>query len=154
MKKNSKYSQGIFKPINSDKYIGSNLPKYRSGLELKVFRLLDKNSNVIKWGSETAIVPYVSPVDKRIHRYFIDLIVFLKDKNDKVLKLLIEIKPYNHTLPPKPSKRKKQSTILYENYQYEINQAKWQAAKNWATSKGYLFLVITEKDLFSTLVPR
>lgn len=151
LKKDSRFSQGLYKPINSEKYIGKKLPFYRSGLELKVFRLMDKNPNILKWSSESIVIPYINPVDKRAHRYFVDLVVLLRNKNNDSLKLIIEIKPHNHTLPPKISAKKKKSTVLYENYQYQLNQAKWDAARKWATHHGYLFLVLTEKNLFSSL---
>ena len=149
--KDKRFYQGTYKPVFPAKYIGSKFPYYRSGLELKVFKILDHNPNVVKWGSEAAVIPYVSPVDKKIHNYFVDFIILLKDKNNNDLKLLVEIKPYNQTIPPKVSNKKKKSTILYENIQYNINQAKWLAAKEWALRKGFIFLVLTEKDLFSTL---
>jgi hypothetical protein len=151
MAKDSRFHQGTYKPVHLEKYIGKNFPYYRSGLELKVFRMLDFNENVKKWGSETAVIPYINPVDKKPHRYFVDFVILLKDKNNNDVKLLIEIKPFTQTLPPKKSARKKESTIIYENYQYQVNQAKWAAAKKWAVKMGFIFLVLTEKDLFSTL---
>ena len=113
--------------------------------------MLDFNSNVKKWGSESVVIPYISPIDNKPHRYFIDFVILLKDKNDKDIKLLVEIKPFNQTIPPKTSSKKKKSTVIYENYQYQTNLAKWDAAKNWASKKGFIFLVLTERDLFSTL---
>ena len=151
MAKDPRYYQGIYKPVHSEKYIGKKLPYYRSGLELKVFKMLDFNSNVKKWGSESVVIPYISPIDNKPHRYFIDFVILLKDKNDKDIKLLVEIKPFNQTIPPKTSSKKKKSTVIYENYQYQTNLAKWDAAKNWASKKGFIFLVLTERDLFSTL---
>lgn len=149
--KDNRFYQGTYKPTYLEKYLGNKYPYYRSGLELKVFRMLDLNPNVKKWGSETAIIPYISPVDNRIHKYYVDFVILLQDKSGRDVKLLVEIKPFNQTIPPKISNRKKKSTILYENVQYKVNQAKWQAAKEWANKKGFLFLVLTEKDLFSTL---
>ena len=32
---------------------------------------------------------------------------------------------------------------------YDINQAKWKAAKQWSDDHGYKFLILTEKQLFS-----
>ena len=45
--------------------------------------------------------------------------------------------------------RKKQSTLLHEQVTYDINQAKWKAAKQWADDHGYNFLILTEKELFN-----
>jgi hypothetical protein len=119
-------------------------------LELKSFRYLDKNPNVLSWGSESVVVPYISPADGKMHRYFVDLVAELKDhKNNCIKKLLIEVKPEKQTKPPIVSNRKKQSTMIYEKYQYAINMAKWDAAKKWATTKGYIFLILNEKHLNS-----
>ena len=66
-----KYKQGVYKPINPEKFIGKTA-QYRSGLELKFFRFFDLNENVIKWGSENIVIPYISPIDLKQHRYFVD----------------------------------------------------------------------------------
>jgi len=148
MRKNPKYTQGIYTPLNPQKYKGTYPIVYRSGLELKSFRYLDKNPNVLTWGSESVVIPYVSPADGKMHRYFVDLVAALRDvKNNCIKKLLIEVKPEKQTIPPIPSNRKKQSTMLYEKYQYAVNMAKWDAARRWAKEKGYVFLILNEKHL-------
>lgn len=147
LQKNKNYTQGIYKHKFPEKYKGSLPCIFRSGLELKSFRYLDNNPNVISWGSESIIVPYISPKDGRMHRYFVDLIAKLKRKDGTTQTLLIEVKPEKQTLPPVESKRKKQSTILYEKIQYAINIKKWEAATNYAKSKGMLFLILTEKNI-------
>ena len=93
MKKDKRFRQGIFNPTNPKKYIGKNDPIYRSGWELKFFRWADKNDNILKWGSENVIIPYVNPLDNRVHRYFVDNFIVFKDSNNNKKKFLIEIKP-------------------------------------------------------------
>jgi hypothetical protein len=150
MRKNPKYSQGIYSPLNPQKYRGSYPIIYRSGLELKSFRYLDKNPNVLTWGSESVVIPYISPADGKMHRYFVDLVATLKDvKNNCIRKLLIEVKPEKQTKPPIESNKKKRTTILYEKYQYAVNMAKWEAARKWAKEKGYIFLILNEKHINS-----
>ena len=146
-KKNTNYKQGKFTPKNPNKYRGSLPIIYRSGLELKSFRYLDNNPNVITWGSESVIIPYQSPADGKLHRYYVDLVALLKSKDGTTKKLLIEVKPEKQTRPPTISANKKQKTILYENYQWVINQAKWEAAKKWCQTKNYLFIILNEKHL-------
>lgn len=148
-KKNPNYKQGIFTPNNPKKYKGNFPIVYRSGLELKVFRWMDNNTNVTSWGSESIVIPYQSPLDGRVHRYFPDLIAHLNSKDGSVKKLVIEIKPEKQTLPPVSSIRKKKSTMLYEQVQYAVNQEKWKAAKTWANKKGYQFIILTEKNINS-----
>jgi hypothetical protein len=146
-KKNKNYKQGIFIPKDPKKYKGSLPIIYRSGLELKAFRYLDNNPNVITWGSESIVVPYQSPADGKIHRYFVDLVAALKSKDGTIKKLLIEVKPEKQTKPPLETQRKKQKTIIYEKYQFATNLAKWEAAKNWCKNKGYTFIILNEKHL-------
>ena len=76
-----KYRQGVFTPINKTKFIGTTAT-YRSGLELKFMRFCDNNTNVIKWGSENVVIPYISPLDGRVHRYFVDNFVSIKEGNN------------------------------------------------------------------------
>ena len=146
MQKNSNYRQGVFHPIKKEKYRGSTPIVYRSSLELKAFRWFDKNLNIISWGSESVVIPYISPADNKLHRYFVDANIVLKD-DDSIVKYLIEIKPHTQTLPPQKRTRKKATTILYESITYSINQAKWEAAKQWCKKHNYKFLIITEKHL-------
>jgi hypothetical protein len=146
MKKDQRFIQGKFLLKNKDRYKGKLPVIYRSSLELNVFRWIDNNPNVEAWGVESVIIPYISPIDKRVHRYFVDLYVILReDKEFK--KYLLEIKPYKQTLRPTLSGRKKQSTILYENATYAINQAKWKAAEAWCSTRDFQFVILTEKHI-------
>lgn len=146
MKKDQRFIQGKFLLRNKDRYKGKLPVIYRSSLELNVFRWIDSNPNVEAWGVESVIIPYVSPIDKRVHRYFVDLYVILREGKD-LKKYLFEIKPYKQTLQPTLSGRKKQSTILYENATYAINQAKWKAAEEWCSTRDFQFVILTEKHI-------
>ena len=139
-----KWRQGIFTPKNQDKFIGSKAV-YRSGLELKFFRFCDDNPNVLEWGSENIIIPYISPLDHRAHRYYVDNYIAIREGSN-VIKYLVEIKPSKQTKPPTTKYRKRQH-LLYEQKQYVINQAKWKAAKEFCKKKGFTFIILTEKEL-------
>ena len=104
MKKDKRFRQGIFKPINSKKYIGKGDPTYRSGWELKFFRWADLNENILAWGSENIVIPYLNPLDSKIHRYFVDNFIIFKDKNGNKNKFIIEIKPSKQTKRPVKTK--------------------------------------------------
>ena len=145
--KSTKFIQGIYTPINKEKYLGTGNPVYRSALERDFFLFFDKNSNVTAWASEGIVVPYYFSVDSKVHKYYVDLIAAIKDNNGNIQKYLIELKPHSQTLPPKQSNRKKSSTVLYENLMYEKNQCKWKAASEYAAKKGMKFVVLTEKYL-------
>ena len=65
--------KGRYFPTNPKKYRGNpNQIIYRSLWERKVMVYCDKNDAIIEWGSEEVIVPYLSPMDGKIHRYFPD----------------------------------------------------------------------------------
>ena len=139
-----KWRQGIFTPTYQDKFIGSTAT-YRSGLELKFFRFCDNNPNVLEWGSENVVVPYKSPVDNRMHRYFVDNFIVIRE-GEQIKKYLVEIKPFKQTQLP-TTKYKKRRHLLYEQKMYITNQAKWEAAKEYGKKKGYVFIILTEKEL-------
>lgn len=145
--KNSKFIQGIYTPINKEKYMGTGNPVYRSALERDFFLFFDKNPNVTAWASEGIVVPYYFDVDNKVHKYYIDLIAAIKQPDGTSQKFLIELKPHSQTLPPKQSNHKKTSTVLYENLSYRKNQCKWKAASEYAAKKGMKFVVLTEKHL-------
>jgi len=140
-----KFRQGVFKPRNHKKYVGSGYPVYRSGWELKFFRWCDENANVLEWASEAIVIPYTNPIDGKVHRYFTDGVLVIKE-SDTVSKYIVEIKPSSQTKPPTTGK-KRNSTVIYEGRRYIQNTAKWQAAKKWCVQRGYKFLILTEKEL-------
>ena len=148
LQKNTKYVQSLFKPLNPDKYTGNYPIVARSSLEIKAMRWFDNNPNVLRWCSESIIIPYQG-ADGKIHRYFVDFACEIKRKTGDQQKFLIEVKPEKQTMPPIPSLKKSKKTNLYESYQYALNQAKWKAAEAWCSKKGYKFLILTEKHLNS-----
>ncbi len=143
-----RYKQGKFKPINPGKYIGDPTEiVYRSGWEAKLMRKLDESPSVIGWNSEEVVIPYISPVDGKAHRYFVDFLVVAKSpKGDKVI-TLIEVKPYDQTVPPKVGKGKRQDRLISELSTYAVNQAKWAAAEEYCKRRGWHFKVLTEKSI-------
>lgn len=139
--------KGRYRIENVKKYKGDISDViYRSSWELKFMRWCDSNPSVLEWGSETVIIPYRSPVDNNIHRYFVDFYIKIKDKDNKVLKYLIEIKPEKFTKPP-PIPQKKTKRFIQEVFNYGINQSKWEAATSFCKDRGWQFLVLTERDL-------
>jgi hypothetical protein len=138
--------KGRFTPKNPKKYAGdsSNIV-YRSLWELKVMKYLDENTNVIYWASEELVIPYVSPVDNRVHRYFPDFVVKVLNKEGKETTMVLEVKPEKQTRPPKQKRKTKQ--FLQEVVTYAINEAKWKAAELFCLEHGWKFKIITEKDL-------
>ena len=137
-----------YTPNNPTKYIGDiNSIICRSLWERKFCKYLDENLNVIRWSFESIKIPYISPVDKKVHMYLPDFIVEAKTKDGLVETLLIEIKPTKQTKVPEINKKKKK-TIIMETMTYAVNSAKWKAAQNYCQEKGIKFKILTEEDLF------
>ena len=139
--------KGKYQPINPKKYRGdpTNII-YRSLWERKFMVYCDSNENILEWGSEEIALPYRSPIDNKIHRYFPDFYIKVKESNGSIKKYLIEIKPKKQTVEPIPQKRRTKGYI-YEVYEYAKNQAKWKAAEEFCKDRGYEFKILTEQDL-------
>jgi len=107
----------------------------------------DTNTSVLEWGSETVVVPYKSPIDKKWHRYFVDFIVKVKTRKGFTETSIIEIKPKKQCSPPTKKTRVSKSYIR-ESLTYAKNEAKWNAAKEYADDRGWKFVIMTEDTLF------
>jgi len=108
-------------------------------------KYLDENKKVIWWASEEMFVPYVSPVDRKVHRYFPDFIVRLENIQGKENTLMIEVKPEKQT--KMPTQKRKTQRFIQEAATYAINQEKWRAADLFCKEHGWQFKLITEKEL-------
>jgi len=138
--------KGWFRPKNPSKYKGdpTNIV-YRSSWEHRMMKYLDENKKVIWWASEEMFVPYVSPVDRKVHRYFPDFIVRLENIQGKENTLMIEVKPEKQT--KMPTQKRKTQRFIQEAATYAINQEKWRAADLFCKEHGWQFKLITEKEL-------
>jgi len=137
-RKTGKFKRGYYEPLTengifvkyvqpSDKTMNSSiLPEYRSSWEKVFMEWCDRSPDVLKWSTESIAIPYLSPKDNKVHRYFPDFFIYFKDGR----KVIVEIKPYNQQNNP-------------------INQAKWEQAEKYAKSIGAKFVVVTEKELKS-----
>jgi hypothetical protein len=138
---------GKYRPVNPKKYKGNptNII-YRSLWERKFMIFCDNNPNILQWGSEECVIPYRSPLDGRVHRYYVDFYIKLQTKSGEIKKYLIEIKPKKQTIPPDP---KKKQTKVYKDkvLTYCKNKAKWEAAKEWCEDRRMQFLILTEDHL-------
>jgi hypothetical protein len=139
--------KGKYKPSYPNKYKGdpTNIV-YRSLWERLFMKYCDTNENVLEWSSEEKAIAYRSPIDGKIHRYFPDFLIKVKESNGSIKKYMIEIKPHKQTAPP-PKPQRQTKKYLYEAYEYAKNQAKWEAAKEWCADRGYEFKVLTENEL-------
>ena len=92
---------GLYKPLNPRKYRGNptNIV-YRSLWEKKYMKYCDSTPSILEWGSEEIAIPYRSPIDRRVHRYYPDFYIKVREKSGKISKYIVEIKPKKQTKPP------------------------------------------------------
>ena len=133
--------KGFFRPRNISKYKGDHRKIiYRSKLELIFMKYCDGKDNVLKWSSEEIVIPYRSPIDGKVHRYFPDF--WVKTTQGETL---IEIKPKAQTKPPKLKSNKRR--YIREVRTWGVNEAKWKAAISYCENKGWNWKILTEQDL-------
>ena len=108
--------------------------------------LFDNNKNIIEYSSEEIALPYRSPLDNRVHRYFPDFYIKVKESNGQIKKYLVEIKPKKQTVEPK-IKQRRTKQYIYEVTEWAKNQAKWKAAREFCEDRQWQFKIVTEDDL-------
>lgn len=147
------FISGKYKAKNAAKYIGDLTQIiYRSSWERKFCVYCDSSAKIIRWASEPFEIKYVSPVDKRIHEYFVDFYIKAEQPNGIIEEYLIEVKPKAQLKKPEPPKKNTLKMVKVYNEQvktYLVNVAKFAAAKSFAAKRGYKFLVVTEDFLFN-----
>ena len=143
MARRTKYSQGLYTPINPDKYKGSNAPRYRSSWELQFMRFCDSHPNVVSWASEAIKIPYVNPLSNKVTQYTPDFLLVYEDKKGNRRQELIEVKPRKETHLTEAKSRG-------DKLRLAVNAAKWKAAVAFCKNHGLTFRVINENELFGS----
>lgn len=136
-----KFAQGKYTPQNPKKYVGKGTPTYRSSWELHFMRFCDNNENILEWASEPLQIPYRNPLTGRQTIYVPDFLIRYRDKHNRVVTELIEIKPSDQTMLTEKSNAKMRATVA-------LNHAKWEMAYRWCQKQGIKFRIMTEKDMF------
>ena len=108
-------------------------------LRLCVF--CDSNDHIISWSSESLVIPYVNPLTGKKTRYIPDFLIQYRNKHNKVVTELIEIKPKKQSVLESKASNRDRAIVA-------INYAKWAAAQKWCQRNGLIFRVITEDDIF------
>ena len=140
--------KGRYFPTNPKKYRGNpNQIIYRSLWERKVMVYCDKNDAIIEWGSEEVIVPYLSPMDGRIHRYFPDFYMKVRQADGSTKKFIIEVKPKSQCKQPIKNPKRRTTKWFNEVKTFAINQAKWKSAREFCEDKGMEFKIFTEDHI-------
>jgi len=105
-------------------------------------RYLDDHVQIERWSSEEFCIPYRSPIDRRMHRYFPDF--WVEKANGE--ELVIEVKPKQHLIPPKKPKRQT-AKYLREMKTFVVNQRKFEVAQEYCKNKGMKFQIMTQDEL-------
>jgi hypothetical protein len=135
---------GRYTPKNIKKYRGNpDKVYYRSLWERNFMVYCDNTSAILEWGSEEVIIPYISPLDGRKHRYFPDFYIKVKQADGSIKKIIIEVKPKKQCKPPDIPK-KKTKRFINEVRTWGVNKAKWEAAIEWCNDRGMEFKILTE----------
>jgi hypothetical protein len=141
------FHKRLYKPLYPEKYGGdpTNIIM-RSSWETMFATWCDKNPSILKWTSEETVIPYRCPTDNRIHRYFVDFNIQIKQRDGSIKRYLVEVKPEKQTVPPVyPGRQTKR--YITESLTYIKNEAKWAAAREYCKDRGWEFKIITEREL-------
>ena len=164
---NASYAKAKFIPRHPEKCLNTNgkcekpLPLMRSSWEMIVANFCDIEENVLEWGSEVIEIPYYSSLDGKTHRYITDFALITKNRQGNKEKWLVEVKPeaqvpkldeLGHIKFPELNRNKKLTESRIERWQemcnvLRKNHEKWTAARKWAKDHGYIFKLITEREL-------
>ena len=156
--KNTRHGQ--YTPVFPEKCMNLTVlkskPTWRSKWEATVFRALDTNEVVLKWGSElpSCIIEYISPIDRQKHRYFPDFYVEIVNRAGTIDRWVVEVKPLEECSPPERPKRntenaRKQFAVKMQTWL--VNEAKWKAAKPEFAKRGIRFMVATQDTIYKKL---
>ena len=136
--------KGKYNPVYPHKYQGNitNIT-YRSMWERRFMKYCDLNVNVLLWSSEELVIPYLSPVDRKMHRYYPDFLIKVKKQDGTKQTMVIEVKPKRETKAPK-KKSRITPRYLNEMKTWSINEAKWKYANEFCKDKNWEFKILTE----------
>jgi hypothetical protein len=112
-----RFKQGKYESTKTGRVLG-----YRSGLEEKVYKILDQHEEVVSFYSEPFNIDYIHR--GQAHKYIPDLFVTFMDGHKEIW----EVKPSNQT-------------------DLELNKNKWRAAEDACKVRGWKFEVFTEQRI-------
>ena len=144
----------IYKPVNKEKYISN--PPYavcRSSWETIFCRWCDNNPAVIQWSSESISIPYIDKTSRdfkglpKKRKYYPDFLCNIIDGHGVITTWLVEIKPKKECSPPLTRGNKSKKTMIYEQKTWAVNSAKWKSAEAYCKRKGWVFKILTEREL-------
>lgn len=141
-----KIRQGYYTCRHPEKYVGdlANIV-FRSSWEFKFLKWCDNSPSVLKFASEPIAIPYMCSVDHKVHNYYIDFWAEMIDRDGKVSRWLIEIKPERHLIiPPEPKNPTAKAMMNHIDHVKRVmkNLSKFRAARNFAKIQNMKFAVL------------
>ena len=124
---------------------------FRSSWESRLFFYMDHNANFVEWGSESITIPYLFSLDNKVHKYYPDIVCKAQLADGSLQTFILEVKPDSQTkMPSKPKNRSIDRKKRYEQemYVYVKNQDKWKYTEEYCKKNNYVFLLVTENEIF------
>lgn len=144
----SNSSKSKYVPRNPEKYKGNpNDIICRSSWERTFCKWCDLNESIIQWASEEMFIPYRDPVAKKVRRYFPDFLIRIQDSDGLIRTRMIEVKPHKEVVGPPKNPKRKTKSWMYAVHTYITNTAKWEAARDYCSDRGWEFDIVTEYEL-------
>jgi hypothetical protein len=117
-----------------------------------MFQFLDTCESILEWSSEEIVIPYINPIDRKTHRYFPDFFLKYKTHQNEIREAIIEIKPSHEAKAvenegPRLTEGMSMKSKTRAVQTFVINKAKWNAAKDFCSKRGWKFFVLTEADI-------
>ena len=139
---------GRYIPTNPNKYKGNPMKIiYRSLWERRLMVYCDKQKSVVEWGSEEIVIPYYSPLDGKMHRYYPDFYMTVRQKDGSIKKFIVEVKPKKDMKQPPANPKKRTKAWLKSVRTYAMNKAKLKYAEDFCKDKNLEFLILNEDHL-------
>ncbi len=151
-RKDAPFKQGYYQLVNPQKYLGDpHKIIFRSSWEKRFATYCDHNERILSWSSEPVQIPYLNPLDGVVKPYNVDFYVKVQTE-DGYKEFIVEVKPSRQLqVPNKPTGRlteKKMNSYTNAMKTYLVNLSKFKAAKEYALSRGWEFVVVTENFIF------
>ena len=151
-RKDSLYKQGYYKLVNPLKYLGDTTKIiFRSSWEKRFATYCDHHDRILLWSSEPMQIPYLNPLDGVVKPYNVDFYVRVQT-SEGYKEYLVEVKPSRQLQQPQyPTGRiteKKMTSYTNAMKAYLVNISKFKAAKEYALTRGWEFIVVTENFIF------
>jgi hypothetical protein len=114
-------------------------------------RYMDSHPDIVEWNSEECPVKYIKPTDLKVHTYWPDMLVRRRGPDGQLQTIMVELKHSSELKEPQaPKTAKGKRRFLNEVITYNVNAAKWAAARAYCADRGWQFMVLDEKPLGKT----